>query len=81
MSRASPFVIALSAEEPAELEARVRRHCGEQRAALPARIVLLAVEGTPNAVIAHTLGIVSNTVLKWRKRFCRAEPEGAAVPA
>ena len=55
----------------AELEARVRRHGGEQRAALRARIVLMAASGTPNAVIAQALGVVPNTVLKWRKRFCQ----------
>jgi transposase-like protein len=71
VSRASPFIIALSTEDAAELEVRVRRHRSEQRAALRARIVLMAAAGTPNAVIAQTVGVVPNTVLKWRKRFCQ----------
>lgn len=78
MSRASPFVITLSTEDAAELEARMRRHRGEQRAALRARIVLMAASGTPNAVIAQTLGVVPNTVLKWRKRFCQEGLAGLA---
>lgn len=78
MGRASPFVITLSTEDAAELEARMRRHRGEQRAALRARIVLMAASGTPNAVIAQTLGVVPNTVLKWRKRFCQEGLAGLA---
>ena len=78
MSRASPFIVALSTEDAADLEARVRRHRSEQRAALRARIVLMAARGAPNAVIAQTLGVVPNTVWKWRKRFCQEGLAGLA---
>jgi len=78
VSRASPFIITLSAEDQAELEARVGRHRGEQRVALRARIVLMAADGARNAVIAQALGVVANTVLKWRKRFSQEGLSGLA---
>ena len=34
-----------------------------------ARIVLAAAQGRPNAVVAAELGVVVDTVRKWRSRF------------
>jgi transposase len=70
LGRASPFVIELTKAAGEDLQARVRRHRIEQRAALRARIVLMAADGEENVVIAETLGVAPNTALKWRKRFC-----------
>lgn len=70
MGRTSPFLIQLSITDRGELEARVRSHRTEQRAALRARIVLMAGDGKQNVVIAEKLDVSPNTVLKWRKRFC-----------
>jgi DNA-directed RNA polymerase specialized sigma24 family protein len=69
MSRQSPFVIELSAEDRDELEAVVRRRTAEHRMVLRARIVLAAADGEDNAAIADRLEIALNTVIKWRKRF------------
>jgi len=69
VGRTSPFLIQLSRTDREELEARVRSPCTEQRAALRARIVLMAAEGRQNVVTAEKLGVAPNTVLKWRKRF------------
>jgi transposase len=70
MGSVSPFVIELSADDQEALARQVRRHRSEQRAALRARVVLMAADGERNVVIAKTLGVAPNTVLKWRKRFC-----------
>ena len=69
VGRASPFVLDLAETDKKELEARVRCLRSEQRTAMRARIVLMAARGLGNVVIAETLGVVPNTVLKWRKRF------------
>jgi len=67
----SPYVIRLSDGEHAELESLSRRATAPHRAALRARIVLLAGDGVSNAEIATRLGTCENTARKWRRRFCR----------
>jgi transposase len=62
-------VVWLSPEDRAVLEARVRAPTTEQRAALRARIVLLAAEGRPTRSIARELGTMPRTVSDWRIRF------------
>jgi DNA-directed RNA polymerase specialized sigma24 family protein len=69
MSRQSPFVIELSAEDRDELESVARRRSAEHRMVVRARIVLAAADGEENASIADRLEIALNTVIKWRKRF------------
>ena len=69
MGRPSPFVVALNVKDRRELERRVRCGRSEHRAVLRARIVLLAAGETSNVEIAKRLGIVVNTVSKWRMRF------------
>jgi len=69
LSRRSPFVIELSDEDRARLEALTRKGTAQARMVERARIVLAAAAGVNNADIADDLGIALNTVIKWRKRF------------
>jgi hypothetical protein len=42
-----------------------------------ARMVLLAVDGMPNAQVAQTVGVSRPTVIGWRDYFCKALVERA----
>jgi DNA-binding CsgD family transcriptional regulator len=53
---------AITDEEGAELQRRVRAHTSPQRAAKRARIVLLAAAGIPNRQIAPVVGMNEHTV-------------------
>src|SRR4029453_11072175 len=70
-SRRVPTVppLAITDEERAELQRRVRAHTTPQRAAKRARIVLLAADGVPNRQIAPIVGMNEHTVAQWRRRF------------
>jgi transposase len=70
-SRRVPTVppLAITDEERAELQRRVRAHTTPQRAAKRARIVLLAADGLPNRQIAPIVGMNQHTVAQWRRRF------------
>jgi transposase-like protein len=61
--------LAITDEERAELQRRVRAHTTPQRAAKRARIMLLAAEGIPNRQIAPIVGMNEHTVAQWRRRF------------
>jgi transposase len=63
--------LEITDDERAELERRVRAHTSTQRAVKRARIVLLAVEGTPNRQIAAAVGMSEEYVGVWRRRFER----------
>ncbi len=65
----SPYVITLDTADRQTLEALTRRGRAEHRQVLRSRIVLSAANGHSNAVIARVLGVVIDTVRKWRKRF------------
>ena len=65
----SPYQIALSGREQAVLMARARSARGPYRDRLRAAIVLAAAAGQANAAIAAELGICTDTVRKWRRRF------------
>lgn len=67
----SPYVITLDTADRQALEALARQGRAEHRQVVRARIVLAAAEGQSNAGIARGLGIVEDTVRKWRRRFCR----------
>ena len=69
VSRPSPYVIVLSADERDRLEAVLRRRTAAQRDVQRARIVLLAGDGLDNVVIAEEVSSDVNTVSKWRRRF------------
>lgn len=68
--------IALTAAERGELERRVRARTSSQQAALRARIVLQAAEGSSNTAIAATLGIARHTAQHWRNRFATERLDG-----
>jgi transposase len=68
---ASRDVVILGARRKARLEAITRRPSAPQALVRRARIVLLAHQGWPNAVIAAELGCAANTVRTWRRRFAR----------
>jgi transposase len=72
----SPFQIALRASQRRALKALTRRGTAEHRQVTRARIVLLAAAGWTNAGIARKLGLVPNTVSKWRKRFFQEGLDG-----
>jgi transposase len=68
--------IELTADEREVLESWTRRHTSAQALALRARIVLLAADGVSNSQIAERVGIVRNTVAKWRRRFAEHRLDG-----
>ena len=65
----SPYQIVLSGQEQAVLAARARSARGPYRDRLRASIVLAAAAGQANATIAAQMGVCTNTVRKWRRRF------------
>jgi transposase len=65
----SPYQIVLSGEEEAVLTARSRSVRGPYRDRLRAKVVLAAAAGQANAAIARKLGMCTDTVRKWRRRF------------
>ncbi len=69
MPMSSPYVIVLSDAEEAVLSARARSGRGAYRDRLRAQIVLAAAAGKANARIAGELGVCTDTVRKWRRRF------------
>ncbi|MGD0113285.1 MAG: helix-turn-helix domain-containing protein [Armatimonadota bacterium] len=69
MPRRSPYQIALTAEEKAELEALARRYTAPYCAAVRAKVVLFAAQGLSNDEIARRLDLPREQVSKWRKRF------------
>ena len=69
MSRHSPYVIVLNAEDRERIEIVARKLTASQRDVQRARIVLAAADGLENVEIAVRVGVDVNTVSKWRKRF------------
>ena len=69
MSRRSPYLIELSADERRELEARAKKYTSPYRDVVRAKIVLLAAQGLSNDRIAARLDMPRQIVSKWRKRF------------
>jgi transposase len=72
----SPYQIVLSSEEEAVLAARARSVRGAYRDRLRARIVLAAAAGQNNAAIAVELGVCTDTVRTWRRRFAAGRLPG-----
>ena len=70
MAPTSPYIVVLDPGEEVELLARAGSGRLEHRGVLRARIVLAAARGRPNTGIAADLGVVVDTVRKWRRRFC-----------
>ncbi len=69
MTRKSPYVLKLSADQRRELEARARRYTSPYRDVVRAKIVLMAAQGLDNDEIAARLDTNRVIVSKWRKRF------------
>lgn len=69
MTRRSPFVIELSAQDRAVLEQRARAYTAAHHEVVRAKIVLMAADGLENTVIAVRLDIRPQVVSLWRKRF------------
>lgn len=78
MGARSPYAITLDTADRQTLQALARCGRAEHRQVVRARIVLAAADGQPNAGIARALGIVEDTVRKWRKRFCEQGVAGLA---
>jgi transposase len=69
MTRKSPYVLELTAEQRRKLEARARRYTLPYRDVVRAKIVLMAADGLDNDEIAARLDTSRVIVSKWRKRF------------
>jgi transposase len=69
VTRKSPYVLDLTAEQRRELEARARRYTSPYRDVVRAKIVLMAAQGLDNDEIAARLDTSRVIVSKWRKRF------------
>ena len=69
MTRKSPYVLELTAEQRRELESRARRYTLPYREVMRAKMVLMAAEGFDNDEIAARLDTRREIVSKWRKRF------------
>jgi transposase len=69
MTRKSPYVLNLAAEQRHALEARARRYTSPYRDVVRAKIVLMAAQGLDNDEIAARLDTSRVIVSKWRKRF------------
>ena len=69
MPRKSPYVLDLTDEERAVLEARARKYTLPYRDIFRAQVVLLAARGLDNDEIAARLNTRREVVSKWRKRF------------
>jgi transposase len=74
----SPYQIDLSGREQAVLATRARSARGPWRDRLRAAIVLAAAAGQANAAIAAELGVCTDTVRKWRRRFAEGRLAGLA---
>ena len=68
--------IVLSAQERATLEQWSKSRTVQVRQVQRAKIVLLAAEGKMNKEIAAELGIMPNTVCRWRSRFAEHRLQG-----
>lgn len=78
MTRRSPYVIMLSADDRAVLEERARAYTAPFATVVRAKIVLLAADGEPNTRIAERLDVHVGTVGFWRKRYFEAGLAGLA---
>ena len=72
-------IIELTAEERERLEAIVRTRTAPDRALQRARLILLAVEGLSNTVIAQEVGLSRAMVVQWRQRFVTMGYKGIKI--
>ena len=76
MTRQSPYVISLSAQDETTLRQRARAYTSSHAEVVRAKIVLLAAEGHRNVVIAERLDVHVDVVSRWRRRFHAGGLEG-----
>ena len=69
MPRKSPFQIALSPEESAELNRRAMKYTLPYFEVVRAKMILMAAAGIDNDEIAARLDTRREVVSQWRKRF------------
>ncbi|MDA8357283.1 MAG: helix-turn-helix domain-containing protein [Actinomycetota bacterium] len=88
MTRKSPYLLDLTADQRRELEARARRYTSPYRDVIRAKIMLTTAEGLDNEEIATRLDTNRVIVSKWRKHFfakglagLEERPRGARPPA
>ena len=74
MTRRSPFVIELSAQERAALEQRARAYTAPHHVVTRAKIVLLAADGWENTAIADRLDAPVQLVLQVAQAILRGGP-------
>ena len=68
--------LTLSEEERETLERWARRPKTNQALAQRARIILAAASGRSNTEVATRLGVIKQTVGKWRTRFIHKRLDG-----
>jgi transposase len=77
MARGRPKAdLQLTEEEREALERWIRRPTTAQALALRARIILACAEGGHNGIVAERVGVISQTVGKWRRRFIARRLDG-----
>jgi hypothetical protein len=76
MSRHCPYVIELTDDERANLEATARQYTSSYCDVVRAKLVLLAADGLRNDQIAARLDVPRQIVSKWRYRFYRLRLDG-----
>src|ERR1019366_1540441 len=80
-----PFVTApalpVSGDQRVELVRMSRSTSLPHRAVVQARGLLLAADGVANQEIARRCGVDSDTVRRWRARFCDKGVDGVGVIA
>src|SRR5487761_689735 len=67
--------LSVSPEQRGELDRLARSTSAPHRTVLQAKVLLLAAEGVANYEIARRVGVSSNSVRSWRRRF---EAEGVS---
>src|SRR6266540_1554770 len=72
----SPYPLALSEAERAELDAMARSRTLAAGLVERARVILALAAGEPYAVLAARLDVSTTTLTRWRKRFERQRVAG-----
>jgi transposase len=73
--------LPVSAEQRAELTVMARSTTLPHRKVVQAKALLCAADGVANEEIARRLGVDSDTVRRWRRRFGETGPAGVGVIA
>lgn len=73
-----PAAVVLTDADRSALELLVRAHSTSQQLVQRARLILAAATGQNNSVIARTLGLDTDTVRAWRRRWLAQQTAGAS---